>query len=371
MPHKDVPLRPVKLAFDPVGSDTLGVPSLDFASLFREENVPEDAPLVLNPEEMGVPWNTSLPWTRQSKFWAYAETAGYDLVNRISLDKASERGTLPMELMDERRKWKIDELVEDALSCCVYLYPTSSPTRLALLTQSVLLLFLHDDVIERGATQNETTVVDEFLSMAPKNKHLKQFWAEVLECDPVLGPDLLYAIHAFVRDGRVKSPFKQDHYATLSDYMIYRRNDVGKTFMIAAIRFGSGVHQTREELAPFDELADLYVRHSILINDLYSYDKEVHEVKTINASIVNAVAVTEQLLSVSPDLAKNITRNITFDMEKEFYGMCEKFMHSPDINDRQRVFITALFDALTGNIFHSATLSRYVRHGERPLPCKC
>jgi hypothetical protein len=144
MPHKDVPLRPVKLAFDPVGSDTLGVPRLDFASLFREENVAEDAPLVINPEEMGVPWNTSLPWTRQSKFWAYAEAAGYDLANAISLDKASERGTLPMELMDERRKWKIDELVEDALSCCAYLYPTSSPTRLALLTQSVLLLFLHD-----------------------------------------------------------------------------------------------------------------------------------------------------------------------------------------------------------------------------------
>jgi hypothetical protein len=72
-------------------------------------------------------------------------------------------------------------------------------------------------------------VVDEFLSMAPKNRHLKKFWSEVLECDPVLGPDLLYAIHAFVRDGRVKSPFKQDHYATLADYMLYRRNDVGKT----------------------------------------------------------------------------------------------------------------------------------------------
>ncbi|KAJ4128856.1 Terpene cyclase 6 [Fusarium equiseti] len=371
MPHKDVPLRPVKLAFDPVGSDTLGVPDLDFASLFREEKVKEDDPLVLNPQDMGVPWNTSLPWTRQSKHWAYAEAEGYDLCNAISLDKASERGTLPMELMDERRKWKIDELVEDALSCCVYLYPTSSPKRLALLTQSVLLLFLHDDVIERGDTQNDTTVVDEFLSMAPKNRHLKKFWKEVLECDPILGPDLLYAIHVFVRDGRVKSPFKQDKYATLADYMLYRRNDVGKTFMIAAIRFGCGVHQTREELAPLDEIADLYVRHSILINDLYSYDKEVHEVKTIHASIVNAVAVTEDLLSVSPNLAKTITRQISFDMEKEFYDMCEKFMLSPSINDRQRAFITGLFDALTGNIFHSATLSRYVRHGENPLPCKC
>ncbi|CAJ0542877.1 Ff.00g002980.m01.CDS01 [Fusarium sp. VM40] len=370
MPHKDLPIRPLDKAFDPVGPDTLSVPTLDFASLFREKTVTDDSPLTLYPEDLGVPWHTSLPWVRQSKFWAHAEASGRDLVNRISADKASERGSLPMELEDDRRKWKIDELVEDAISCCAYLYPTSSPTRLALLTQSVLLLFLHDDVIERGATQNETTVVDEFLTMAPKNQHLKRFFAEVLETDPVLGPDLLQAINIFVRDGRVKSPFKQDHYPTLADYMLYRRNDVGKPFMIAAIRFGCGVQQTREELAPFDEMTDLYVQHSILINDLYSYDKEVHEVKTVRGSIVNAVHVIEKLLSVPAPLAKTITRNITWDMEKNFYAMCEKFMHDTSLNDRQRVYVVALFDALHGNIFHSATLSRYVRHGERPVLCK-
>lgn len=139
--------------------------------------------------------------------------------------------------------------------------------------------------------------------------------------------------------------------------------------MIAAIRFGCGVHQTQKELAPFDEVSDLWVRHSILINDLYSYDKEVHEAETVNASIVNAVAVTEQLLSVPPSLAKNIIRTITWDMENEFHAMCEKFMHDPLLNDRQRVYVTALFDSMAGNIFHSATLSRYVRHAEKPLRC--
>ena len=106
--------------------------------------------------------------------------------------------------------------------------------------------------------------------------------------------------------------------------------------MIAAIRFGCGVHQTREELAPLDEIADLYVRHSILINDLYSYDKEVHEVKTIDASIVNAVAVTEELLSVSPNLAKTITRQISFDMEKEFYDMYDRKSRHRRIKKQRR-----------------------------------
>jgi hypothetical protein len=141
--------------------------------------------------------------------------------------------------------------------------------------------------------------------------------------------------------------------------------------MIAAIRFGCGVHQTQKELAPFDKLSDLYVRHSSLINDLYSYDKEVHKVKTINASIVNAVSITEQLLSAPPPLAKNIIRTITWNMEKQLHAGCEKFIHGPLLNDRQRIYLTALFGAMAGNVFHSATLGRYVRHAEKPLRCTC
>jgi hypothetical protein len=144
MPHKDFPIRPLVRAFDPVGPDTLGPPDLDFASLFKETNVPEDAPLTLYPEQLNVPWHTSLPWVRQSKWWVQGEAAGRDLVNRISADKASERGALPVEFMDERRKGKINELVEDAVSCAVYLYPSASRTRIELLTQALLLLYFHD-----------------------------------------------------------------------------------------------------------------------------------------------------------------------------------------------------------------------------------
>ncbi|KAH7205611.1 isoprenoid synthase domain-containing protein [Fusarium oxysporum] len=370
MPHKELPIRPLVRAFDPVGPDTLGPPDLDFASLFRERNAPEDAPLTLYPEQLGVPWHTSLPWVRQSKWWVQGEAAGRDLVNRISADKASERGTLPMEFMDERRKGKIDELVEDAVSCAVYLYPSSSPTRIELLTQALLLLFFHDDVMERGATQDEITVVDEFVTMKPKNKHMKRFFTEVLECDPILGPGLLRAIGLFVHAGRKKSPFKQDKYATLAEYLDYRRHDIAKPFMIAAIRFGSGVHHTPEEIAPFDELEDLYVQHSILMNDLYSYDKEIYEARTINGSVVNAVHVIEKLMSVSPTLAKTITRTMSFDVEKKYYALSEKFMCDPSLNEKQRTYVIALFDCLTGNLFHHATLGRYSRYAEYPVDCR-
>lgn len=74
----------------------------------------------------------------------------------------------------------------------------------------------------------EITVVDEFVTMKPKNKHMKRYFTEVLECDPILGPGLLRAIGLFVHAGRKKSPFKQDKYATLAEYLDYRRHDIAK-----------------------------------------------------------------------------------------------------------------------------------------------
>ncbi|KAF4445609.1 aristolochene synthase [Fusarium austroafricanum] len=369
MPHKDLPIRPLADAFDPVGPDTLGVPELDWASLFRKKSYPEDAPLILYPEELNVPWHCSFPYTRQAKWWAEAADAGRELVHGIMLDKANAN-SIPFELEDERRKWKVDELVEDAVSCCTYLYPTSTPKRLALLTQAVVLLFFHDDVIERGASKDDSTVVDEFLTRAPKNKHLKRFCEEVMECDSFLGLELIDGIYKFVRDGRLKSPFRQDHYKTLAEYFLYRRNDVGKTFMIAAIRFGTGYPSTQEEIAPLDYVTDLWTMHLAVHNDLYSYDKEMYELKNFQASVVNTVYVVEKLLCVNPTLAKNITRDITFDWEKEIYAICEKWTHDPATTEGQRVHLESLFDSMAGNIFHSATLSRYVRHGERPVPTR-
>lgn len=140
--------------------------------------------------------------------------------------------------------------------------------------------------------------------------------------------------------------------------------------MIAAIRFGSGVRQTPEETAPFAELEDLYVQHSILINDLYSYDKEIYEARTINGSVVNAVHVIEKLMCVPPHLAKTISRTMSFDVEKKYYAESEKFMRDPALNDKQRTYVIALFDCLTGNLFHHATLGRYSRYAEYVFDCK-
>jgi hypothetical protein len=237
-----------------------------------------------------------------------------------------------------------------------------------LLTQAIVLLFFHDDVIERGASKDDTTVLDEFLTLTPKNKHLKRFCKEVIDCDPFLGPELINGIDKFVRDGRIKSPFRQDHYKTLAEYFLCRRNDIGKTFMIAAIRFSTGYPSTQEEIAPLEYVTDLWTMHNAVYNDLYSYDKEIYESKNFQGSVVNTVYVVEKLLCINTTLAKTITRTIAFDWEREIFAICEKWIRDPATTEGQRVHLESLFDSMAGNIFHSATISRYVQHAERPVP---
>ncbi|PNP60628.1 hypothetical protein FNYG_14646 [Fusarium nygamai] len=94
----------------------------------------------------------------------------------------------------------------------------------------------------------------------------------------------------------------------------------------------------------------------------------MYEFKNFQSSVVNTVYIVEKFLCVNTTLAKNITRAITFDWEKEIFAICKKWMRDPATTEGRRAYLESLFDSMAGNIFHSATLSRYVRHAERPVP---
>ena len=108
----------------------------------------------------------------------------------------------------------------------------------------------------------------------------------------------------------------------------------------------------------------------MITNDIYTYDKELEEFKTLGAALINGVYVVEQLLSVPPDAAKRVVHEIIRDIELELYQLCQEHLQSGQCNDRQRTYIMGLVYATSGNIFFSATLGRYLGHAEERFPCK-
>lgn len=134
--------RSVAAAFEPIPSSR-ELSQNDFRNLFER---PEDTAnaIVLDPQSIGLPWSTAFPYTKQSKHWRSAEQDLRDFIVNVSRDADSNKVTLPEEMDDSRRQKKVEEFVESGISCCTYLYPHSSSTRLSLLSQAVFLLFMHD-----------------------------------------------------------------------------------------------------------------------------------------------------------------------------------------------------------------------------------
>lgn len=79
-----------------------------------------------------------------------------------------------------------------------------------------------------------------------------------------------------------------------------------------------------EALAPARQL---YMTHISLTNDLYSYSKEVLEMKD-GGALVNGVHILQSLLGVCPNTAKVILRNILWSIENQLDQMYET-LNSP------------------------------------------
>jgi hypothetical protein len=119
-------------------------PNLKFGDFNQHGRTGEMNSIMLDHKTIGVPWNTSLPAARQSKYWDIAESAGRNIISTLMASESSSNGALPEEIYTAERAQKRDELVETAASAAIYLYPSASPRKIALLTQTSILLWIHD-----------------------------------------------------------------------------------------------------------------------------------------------------------------------------------------------------------------------------------
>ena len=110
-----------------------------------------------------------------------------------------------------------------------------------------------------------------------------------------------------------------------------------------------------EALAPARQL---YMTHISLTNDLYSYSKEVLEMKD-GGALVNGVHVLQSLLGVCPNTAKVILRNILWSIENQLDQMYDDFEQSGKFSKDQLRLFRGMIESLAGNMFYSATTYRY------------
>ena len=103
--------------------------------------------IVLNPSELSIFWPSYLPCCRQSKHWKIAESMTKELLDAIYKDSGRDNRVLPGELQDtslDVRRRKEVEIIATSVKSTAYMYPNASPVRAGMLSQTMLVVFLHD-----------------------------------------------------------------------------------------------------------------------------------------------------------------------------------------------------------------------------------
>jgi hypothetical protein len=105
--------------------------------------------VLLSPSSIGIPWPSTIPGCRQSKYWETADQMAKDMLEAIyqsSIPGEVQDGKLPPELQasEEHKVRKERELLATAVKSTVYMFPDASSVRAGMIAQSMLLIFLHD-----------------------------------------------------------------------------------------------------------------------------------------------------------------------------------------------------------------------------------
>ncbi|KAL8648737.1 MAG: hypothetical protein Q9226_005875 [Calogaya cf. arnoldii] len=171
----------------------------------------------------------------------------------------------------------------------------------------------------------------------------------------VLEPTFLF-MHAQTDKTRLKA-------MRLGEYLEYREKDVGKALLSALMRFAMGFHLTPSETESMSPLEHNCSKHLSVVNDIYSWDKEIKASKTGHlegAALCSAVKVVAEETNLGFDAAKRVLWSMTREWESTHAELAAEQLTSPaGASHNVRRYIQGLEYQMSGNELWSKTTLRY------------
>ncbi|OGM51285.1 hypothetical protein ABOM_000401 [Aspergillus bombycis] len=367
------PIRPVHHSYDPVHttSDSPKHDLFDFlAGAAKDDPALHRSSFCLNPEDLGVSWQTFFPACRQSRQWRAAEDAAQELTDRLFRTRDSSGGSFCKHW---RGLAEILQLVETAVGCTVYMYPRADVIRTRLLAQLHVVMYIHDDVPSIAQCHHEELQQGRSSPPTPTQTSCRQGTSaicrllsrvlqDILQADPIIGFEVATGTLKWHRMSRAHCSQDEDscRSTTLSDYLEASARDATTDVNLSMIRFAGSIHLTsRQSQDPIlKNIVNLWAKHRIMVKDLFSYEKDCLEHAVNDSAIFNAVQVLQSELNISPATAKEVARNIQLDTEREMHGLYREILGRTGTDSPEARYVRALVESLAGNVFYSSTAER-------------
>ncbi|KAI3319187.1 Aristolochene synthase in complex with 12,13 Difluorofarnesyl diphosphate [Xylariaceae sp. AK1471] len=252
---------------------------------------------------------------------------------------------------------------------CFYLCK-SRDDRIALACRLVTLLFLIDDILEHLSLEEGMAYIDKMFAFFRGEVQLDRnlpaewisydLWEELRACDRKLADQLLEPIYAFMKSQT--DPRHLVGWALVSIFNIEKSRSAKGEVLSALIGFTSGLHLSAEDLAIADEADRNCGRHMAVINDIWSYEKEVHASKTLHEEggiLCNAVAILADDTKISTDSAKRVLYQLAREMEIEQECLVREVLSQKDTPE-MRAYLEGIEYQMSGNEFWSRSTDRYL-----------
>ncbi|KAI1177517.1 Aristolochene synthase in complex with 12,13 Difluorofarnesyl diphosphate [Nemania sp. FL0916] len=263
-----------------------------------------------------------------------------DAVNQFFLD------TWPFP--DEKARKKF--LGADFPRFVCYYFPCSLDDRLRLVCEIVTHLFLVDDVIENMSLKDGRAFNDKLIALSRGEQGLRK-------CDKKLADDMLEPCFKFMNS---QTDPRRLNKMNLEQYLEYRLDDVGKELLSSLICFTQGLHLSKEEWALVGPVDKNSARHISVINDIWSYEKELKAVdlNQEGSTMLNAVDIFADEASMPIESAKRVLYRLCREWEIVHDTLVAEILANHD-SPKLRTYFRDTEYQMSGNEIWSRLTLRY------------
>lgn len=184
-------------------------------------------------------------------------------------------------------------------------------------------------------------------------------WEGMRECDAALAEAVLEPTFVFMRAQTDRS---RTSMRNLGGYLEYREGDVGKALLSALMRFSMGLNLTDEELAACRPLERNCSKQISVVNDIYSWEKELLQSKKghVEGSVLcNAVGILAEEMEVGVPSSKKVLWAMVREWSDKHDDLARE-MEAGGCSKAVSQYIKGLEYQMSGNEAWSETTLRYI-----------
>ncbi|KAK3388016.1 Aristolochene synthase from penicillium Roqueforti [Podospora didyma] len=254
---------------------------------------------------------------------------------------------------------------------CLY-FPLAKGDRIHFACRLLTVLFLIDDILEDMSLADGEKLNNRLMDLSrgpayatpdrsiPAEFIIFDLWESMRAFDLELANEVLEPTFEFMRSQTDKARLTIQE---LGEYLRYREKDVGKALLSALMRYSMALHPTAEEMQALRPLEENCSKHLSVVNDIYSFEKEVLAAQTGHAEgsfLCSAVKVVATETALGVTATKRVLWSMVREWELVHEALADELAQAGFVSETVKEYVRGLQHQMSGNEQWSKTTPRYL-----------